>query len=479
MHRIPPYSLKYLVKCLLGLALFITAMKFTSGYGFAAMFLLLFACLAKRKAELLLYTLMATIAITMGNSNIVIKGGGFGLMQRVMMLSLSVLMLGMITGTKSVPALSPLLGMYFYLGYMALVSGTGWCPLISYMKLLLFSLVYMAYFGVAKVVINSARADMRKTRSVFLMLAFFFVLGSVALIPFPSLGQMSYEQVQAAINAGSDISSLFKGMTLHSQALGPVAAAIGVLMYADMLFSVRYANKLYLLIMACVPIVIWRTASRTAMGSLILGLAFVTFHFMKTRGVKSSWKSRVMNVILLMVALGGLAVLAIPAIRDRAAGFALKFNKSDKREVTFDEITATRRGRWEESLYHFNKSPIVGNGFQVSVEMQDMNASLATLSAPVEKGVWITAILEEGGLCGFVIFIVFVLTAYFSLLKRKCYEGLSAFFVLLVANLGEFTLFSLTSTGGVLWSLVFMGVIFDAQRQREVQRALFAANFRE
>jgi len=477
MHFIP-YSKSYLFKCLLGLAAIIVAMKFTSGYAFGLVFLLLFACIATRKAEMLLYTLLVTIIITVGNGNIVLKGGGFGMMQRVLMLTLSVVMLGQIAGTRSVPTLTPMLGMFVYILYMALVSGTGWCPMISYMKLAFFSLIYLAYFGVAKVVINSPRSDMRKTRSVFLVMAIFFVAGSAALIPFPAIGQMSWEQVQAALDAGSNITSLFMGTTFHSQTLGPVTAAIGVLLYADLLFSVRYPNKLYMLLLLCAPIVIWQTRSRTAMGTLIMGMAFVTFYFMRTRGVSGSWKAKVLNIIIVIVGLLGFAVLAVPQVRDRATGFILKFGVEERRDVTWEEVSMTRRGRWEESLYHFQKSPIVGNGFQVSAEMEGMEVSITTTSAPVEKGTWVTAVLEEGGVVGMTIFCVFVLCTYFSLLRRKCYEGLSAFFVLLVVNLGEFTMFSLSSIGGVLWSLVFMGMIFDAQRQREEQRALFASNFR-
>lgn len=472
------YSTRYLIRCLMGLAAIIAAMKFTSGYAFGLVFLLLFSCLARRRAELLLYTLMVVIAITMGNSNIIVKGGGFGMMQRVLMLTLSVVMIGQIMGTRGVPALSPFLWMFFYVGYMAIVSAHGWCPMISYLKLLLFSLVYLLYFGVAKVVINSARSDMRKTRSVFLMVSVFFLLGSVVLIPFPALGEMSWEQVQAAIDAGSNLTSLFMGMTLHSQSLGPVTAGLAVVLYADLLFSVKYPNKLYLLLLVCAPILIWKTGSRTAMGSLILGLTFVTFFFMRSRGVRRNWRSKVMNAILMLTALGGMCVLAVPALQDRAAGFLLKFDRENKREITFEEMTVTRRGKWEESLFYFHKSPLIGNGFQVSVEMEGRDYSLSTLSAPVEKGVWVTAILEEGGVCGMVIFLGFAIFAFFSMLRRKCYVGLSAFFVLMVSNLGEFTMFSLSSTGGVLWALVFMGVVFDAQRQREEQRALFAENFR-
>ena len=110
---------------------------------------------------------------------------------------------------------------------------------------------------------------------------------------------------------------------------------------------------------------------------------------------------------------------------------------------------------------------MVGNGFQVSEDMKGLQVGLSTLSAPVEKSVWISAILEEGGVLGFIIFCGFVVMVWVKLLKWRAYIGLSAFFVLMMTNLGEFTIFSLSYTGGLLWAMVFAGLVLDSVRIRQ------------
>lgn len=461
--RVLPYDLKYLIRCLLGLLLVIAVMKVVGGSGFIVMFGVLFTCVSRKNNEVLLFALLSTIAITMGNGNIVSKGGIFSIAQRVMMLTLSGIMFIRIAGGRRSRILVPFVGMVFYLIYMIVPSVNGWCPIISLLKLFLYFMVYFAYYGVANSVINSS-ASTTKIRSVFLMLAVFFIFGSVALIPFPGISQMSWEVVQQMIARGQSVTSLFTGMTFHSQSLGPICAALGVVLFADLIFSIKKPDRLYLALLFCVPLLIWKTSSRTAMGSFVAGLAFTTFFFLRYRNVRSSWRSKVISSILSIVVVASIVVLVIPSTRESVAKFILKFNPDDQREVTFEDVTSTRRGKWDESLYYFRKSPFIGNGFQVSEEMANISVGLSTMSAPVEKGVWITAILEEGGVAGLTVFLLFTLIVFFSLNKYKCYQTMSSFFVLIMTNLGEFTMFSMTSTGGFLWSLVFVSVVLDAQR---------------
>ena len=91
---------------------------------------------------------------------------------------------------------------------------------------------------------------------------------------------------------------------------------------------------------------------------------------------------------------------------------------------------------------------------------------MSTLSAPVEKSVWVSAILEETGIVGFSVFLFFILTVFFRGNTNRCYIGNTAFLTLLVANMGEFTVFSMSYTGGFQWAMVFVGYMFDAIRNR-------------
>lgn len=469
-----PYDKKYLIRCLAGFAAAALLMKATGGAGFVVVFLLLFTCFSRNNMELLFYTLVLTISLTLSNSTVIPKGGIFGYAQRIMMLTLSGIMFLRLPGMKKSPYLKAYPFLVLYLGFMILSSAQGWCPMISYMKIFLFFMVYMAYFAVANAVLTSPRVNSRKVRSVFLAMCVFFIFGSTVLIAFPAYGQMSWDQVEQIIKSGGSVLSLFRGMAQHSQMLGPIVSMLTVMLFADLVFSVKKPNKLYLAFFACAPILLWKTSSRTAMGSCIAGIGFTMFFFMQARGVKSTWKSKVVSTIMMLVATLGMTILVLPTAREKAVGFALKFNKEEKKEVSFEEIVATRRGKWDSALVNFKKSPLLGNGFQVSEGMVGFRPSLSTLSAPVEKGVWITAILEEGGAVGMLIFLTFATLVFSSLLRWKCYQGLVGFFMLLLINMGEFVMFSMTATGGILWACAFIGVILDGHRIREEKRRMMS-----
>lgn len=129
----------------------------------------------------------------------------------------------------------------------------------------------------------------------------------------------------------------------------------------------------------------------------------------------------------------------------------------------------------DSAMDNFAESPMIGNGFQVikGMEAMDIQSWGQLMSAPVEKGVWVTAILEEGGLIGMILFVVFLVVSFYGLLSRRAFIGACALFVLLVSNFGEFTIFSMSSTGGVGWAAVFTGLALDAARLRQERQAFW------
>ena len=135
-------------------------------------------------------------------------------------------------------------------------------------------------------------------------------------------------------------------------------------------------------------------------------------------------------------------------------------------ELTMDELTTTRQGAVDFAMYNFRKKPLTGNSFQVGEYMIYMTRRSWKdfLTAPVEKGVWVAAVLEEGGVVGFVLFAGFLLIAFFTFVSRKAYVAASILFTMAVVNMGEFTLFAMTSTGGIVWSVMFFATVMDAHR---------------
>ena len=466
------YDKKLLMQGLFGLGLLCLAMKVTGGLGFLLIFPFILVGFGKNKTGLLFWCILATTVLTMTNPNIAPKGSVFTIANRLVYLLVGGVMVLQVVGQRASKLMTPLLALLPYLAYMAIVSSVGWQPIISYLKLTLFTIVFFAFYSVGNAATARANLGVAHLRSIFLCFAVFLIVGSVCLIPFPGIATLSadfYIMQGLPIPEGS----LFTGITLQSQALGPMTAVVSVMLLADLLFSVKKWDKLYLLLLVLSPLLIYKTGSRTAMGTYAAGLFFVTLVFMHARGVGAKWKGKALSALFLIGMLGGIAFMATPSMRQSAVQFIFKTRGTEvaKESQTFEKFTSSRQGLIDRAMKNFHESPWIGNGFQVS-EMQKglkVTSWKQLLSAPIEKGVWVVAVLEEGGVFGMALFCLFLLIAFYCLLSRQAFIGAAALFVTLISNLGEFTFFSMSYMGGLFWSMVFLGVALVAAHLREAQ----------
>ena len=464
------YDKKLLMQGLFGLLSLVVAMKATGGAGFLLIFPFVFVGFSKNKTGLLLWCILATTVLTMTNSNIAPKDSVFSIANRLIYLLVGGVMVLQVVGQRASKLMTPLLAILPYLAYMAMVSSVGWQPLISYLKLFLFTIVFFAFYSVGNVATTQFNLGVAQLRSIFLCFAIFLIVGSVCLIPFPELATVAvdfYLQRGLPIPEGS----LFKGITLQSQALGPITAVVSVMLLADLLFSVKKWDFLYLLLLLLSPLLIYKTGSRTAMGTYAAGIFFTTFVFMCTRSVGARWKGKALSALILIGMLGGLAFMATPSLRQSAVQFIFKTRGAEiaKESQTYEKLVSSRQGLVDHAMKNFYESPWIGNGFQVSLMQKKLKVRSweQLLSAPIEKGVWVSAVLEEGGVFGMILFCLFLLIAFYGLLTRHAFIGAAVLFVFLVSNLGEFTFFSMSAMGGLFWAMVFLGVAMDAARLKQ------------
>jgi len=472
------FDVKTYWKALATFVLVITPLQMaTKGAGFALLVPFALIALFTRKAEKVLFWMMCATLLINANQFFLPKGMTFFIAQRVLFFFVGGMALLQLLGRRNSPFVSPFGGIFAYLAFMAATAPFGWNPTISLLKLLLFSAVFLAYYGMANMAGQSRSFDARRVRSVVLAVMSYFVFGSIAIIPFPAISQLSGLEYEEAVLAGRAVTSLFKGMTMHSQALGPIMAAIYAFLVADFVVNVRKANGLYLALLGSAVVLIYMSSSRTGMGAALAATALTGYCAMRMHGIGARWRVKVRSALAVLALLAAVAVLAVPSVRRSVVRYALKYNQTaEVSDFSTEQMFATRQGIVDNQMEHFRRSPLVGNGFQVGynhaflkkMEFQQM------LTAPVEKGVWITAVLEEGGLIGFAIFAGFALTAGTLLLRRGVYTGFVSFGTMLVSNMGELTMFSMSATGSFVWALVFVGAAFDAARA-QADRALLAA----
>ena len=453
-----------------GLTWFVAAyaLMFVSKGMFAAVFpLIAMAALAQKRHDfLVLFTFVMTVVFN-GNSTIVMISTVSGLAIRLAFFLMMFVMIGRMAAGMSNRYVSPLLGILPYITWETFVSAFGWCPIVSYLKLFLFFCIFIALYGVSCSAASSSVISGGRQRAFILSGVMFVIVGSVLVIPIPAIGMMRPDELIDAAAYGRDVLAFFKGILNHSQALGPVVSVLVVLAFCDMLFTVDRWSFPHLLIVFLGFVLIFKTSSRTALGTLLAGMGMAAWLLMRSRGVGQHWKGKVVSVMSMAMILFVCVVFCMPSIQRKAASFLLKFNEAENfSELTMEEITSTRQGAVDLAMYNFRKKPFTGNGFQVDEEMSYVarRSFKEYLSAPVEKGVWISAVLEEGGVVGFILFTGFLLVAFFTFVSRRAYVAASILFTMAVVNLGEFTMFSMTSTGGVVWTAMFLATVMDAHR---------------
>jgi len=441
--------------------------RITKGYGAIITGMLVLVATTHNKPVSLIYWVLFMTLSACGNRQIFTVNIASVLIVRMTLLILSVVMVGKLLGKKQSPVLSPFCGIFVYIAWEAMISIQGFSVVISYLKLILFCSVIFAMLGIANVVIQSSRTQLRSLRAAILALLSIMIFGSVLVIPFPSISIMASKEALQQIMTG-DILSLFQGMTCQSQVLGSMMGILATFILADMVFSLKRWDRLYVALFLCCPFLIYKSASRTGMGTFVAGCMMVGFLAMRSRLMGAQWKSKVIGLFSLVGLCGLILVLIIPNIRERIFSFVVKRVSADSAEVTSVNILSSRQSRIDNELQNFKRKPMLGNGFQVSDDMigAARKSIVEYMSAPVEKGMWIFAVLEEGGAVGFVLFVGWLLVLFWMLIRRNAYVGASVFMAYIVSNLGEFSIFATTYIGGFYWTLSFAAICIDAQQEK-------------
>lgn len=466
-------SKKDLVRYLTLWGLVIVLSKASAGAALIAYLPISFCLLSMNRINGLYFCLLTMIGFMIGNPFFFPKTTiGFAALRGTLML-LAGLMTLRVMGRRNSRFVSPLLGLLPYLAFMILPSAQGWAPLVSFLKLALFFFIYMALYTIANEVLLARGANERKIRAAILSMSCVFVIGSLMLKPFPALSLMPVMGMTP--EQAANLKSLYRGMTNHSQCLGPVVASIVTLVMGDLLFSVRRFNPIHTVILLFAPILVYWTRSRTAMGTYLIGQMLILYFFINSRGVLQRWKAKVFNKIVPLVMLAFVAAICSPGVQDKISKFIFKGSVQEGQKGELSDVLSSRRGLVNRATANFSQNMFIGNGFQVSDDMvnQKRTRFVDYLTAPIEKGVWVYAVLEEGGIVGFALFAGFQLCAFFLFKKRKAYISASMLTVISVSNMGEFSFFSMSYAGGLHWTMMFAAVILDGMRVQNEQRRRF------
>jgi hypothetical protein len=137
--------------------------------------------------------------------------------------------------------------------------------------------------------------------------------------------------------------------------------------------------------------------------------------------------------------------------------FAAKTGQ-EAESVTFEGAVSSRKSVVEMSYENFRQSPVTGIGFQVSTAEHFVRTA-SLFYAPIEKGFLPTALLEEVGILGTVVFCVVIAVWFRQLIAARNAPGVVLLVAFLLMNCGEVSFFAIAGHGAYEWSIVFGGIL--------------------
>ena len=242
--------------------------------------------------------------------------------------------------------------------------------------------------------------------------------------------------------------------------LSPIVSCLATWVLCDMLLIERRVCLLHSALLMCVPILLYMSRSRG--GILMLCSVLVLTYFVTIP--KSRLSHRIKRHLLFSIFAGG-AILVGTAIyfeikNEAISRWIRKTDNvaSDTRSLQ-EAFTGSRLGSIEMNLQDFKLNPLLGKGFQVVQNMNELYRQnrVTWYTAAVEKGVTPYVVLGETGLVGAIAFIGFLFIFYATCIRRGYVALMTNFTCFLVANLADSTFFSPTGLGGFMWMVACIG----------------------
>ena len=256
----------------------------------------------------------------------------------------------------------------------------------------------------------------------------------------------------------------FGGILGHPQTLGSVAGLMAIYLIGLLIYSQAPIRHLIYLLLCALFFLIHQSGARTGMLGVIITLSVVLLVTVimrfsrrkENRYLSSSIKKIIVFLVIAFLLLLGAEVLSGGSVSKELTNFILK--DSGEENISTYAVYESRETLIKRSWQNFKENPIIGIGF--GTDRSEAWQSRATLlSASTEKGFWPAAILEEVGVIGTGIFILFLFHIYKFLFLTRRYFGSMTLTGMLVINLGEMMMFSLGGMGLVGWIFVASSMI--------------------
>jgi hypothetical protein len=257
---------------------------------------------------------------------------------------------------------------------------------------------------------------------------------------------------------------LFNLAFYHPNTSGPLFAQLILYLACVFLFT-GYRNR-----WICIPLAgfltycLIKAGSRTGAAALVGGAMVMTGILLvwKGRGLRrlNIRLSRPAAIIAIVAACCGAIVfdgLSGRKLSKAVVSFAAKTGQ-EAESVTFEGAVSSRKSVVEMSYENFKQSPLTGIGFQVSTAEHFVRMA-SLFYAPIEKGFLPTALLEEVGIVGTLVFCALIAIWLWHLIAARNAPGVVLFIAFLLMNCGEVSFFAIAGHGAYEWSIIFGAIL--------------------
>lgn len=281
-------------------------------------------------------------------------------------------------------------------------------------------------------------------------------LGLFAVLVFGGLPLIGHDLGYLRNNRG------FQGLLSHPQSYGAFLAPVAAWGTALLVVGRSSYRKLWIPLTFAAWLSLFASEARTALlgavGGLIVGAILVLPRSAPLRRHLMSRLFRVRSIAIGIVALAGV-ILFGSELQAQLRAFVTKGQPEIPVTMVFERSRgALVAASWE----NFQEQPVLGMGFGLASEPWELAPSSVSgvpvpVGASVEKGFLPTALLEEVGLVGSAIFLLFILSILLPLVRSRNLVATILILSALLVNLGEAILFSLGGIGLYVWLIIGYG----------------------
>lgn len=366
------------------------------------------------------------------------------------------------------------IGLLAFAATMAICSiASGWFTDIALLKISYF-IGFMTMIFAATTVLRHRRTDLGEWFVALSLSAILYGIASIVLgvdNNFRAIRVDVYEKVY---------STMFNGAFSHPN-VHAVYASLSIVFLMSVWLLSRYRQRwLVVPMIACWGMFVAWSASRTAALSTVVGFLILAVY-------AKPFRSRSGQLLLphlsrrVIVGVGSLAAATAlfwnastnNSLVNTLTAYVMKTQAKefeDTTQLSFEGVILSRKALVDFSWQNFLENPYFGIGFGVA-KTETFRQNATYLTAPAEKGFLPTAILEEGGVIGTSMFVLFVILFARDLLKDRNVPALVMSGTFLATNLGEMTIFSPGGAGGFGWIMIVAATLMGDRCWTDAGRA--------